>query len=289
MVCSICPRNQGRYTVRNRAKRFVLALVCRGVAVEDDRAILPGGAKACRISNKEIYRALGIENVRHRRDADDSLMLRRLLSLDYVLEHLELPWLPTEQEKVAFFDLLGIDRRRLPRRLYHGANGNQTRYFALKLPIAVDTKTATFAYVDPGKDTDTELRSWGAAHKWLWKALRGKGLGVQVVAIGADHKATRRAKTALRRWSEGASEPDEQIAEGQTQDDPAVKAEMQYIENAIINLDTELMGKYGGFQGTSKRLIELKTLPRSKGTTGVSIDGYESWVSRRLRVLDSDL
>ena len=126
--------------MRNRAKRFVLALVCRGVAVEDDRAILPGGAKACRISNKEIYRALGIENVRHRRDADDSLMLRRLLSLDYVLEHPELPWLPTEQEQVAFFDLLGIDRRRLPSRLYHGANGNQTRYFALKLPIAANAR-----------------------------------------------------------------------------------------------------------------------------------------------------
>ena len=70
-------------------------------------------------------------------------MLRRLLSLDYVLEHPELPWLPTEQEKVAFFDSLGIDRRRLPKRLYHGANGNQTRYFALKLPIAADAKTAT--------------------------------------------------------------------------------------------------------------------------------------------------
>ena len=52
--------------------------------------------------------------------------------------------------------------------------GRQTRYFALKLPIAVAAKTATFAYVDPGKDTDTELRSWGAAHEWLWRALRGK-------------------------------------------------------------------------------------------------------------------
>ncbi len=28
-------------------------------------------------------------------------MLRRLLSLDYVLEHPQLPWLPTEQEKVG--------------------------------------------------------------------------------------------------------------------------------------------------------------------------------------------
>ena len=48
--------------------------------------------------------------------------------------------LPTEQEKVAFFDSLGIDHWQLPKRLYHGANGNQTRYFALKLPIACDAQ-----------------------------------------------------------------------------------------------------------------------------------------------------
>ena len=272
---------------RIRAWRFVRTLVERGLAVEDDRAIFPGGARACRIFNKAIYRALRIENVRHHREAETSVMLRRLLSLDYVLEHPELPWLPTEQEKVGCFELLGIDRNLIPYRVYQGANGNQLRYFALKLPIACDAKTATFVYVDPGKDTDTELRSWGAAHKWLWKALRRKSLGVQVVAIGADHKATRRAKTALRRWSEGASEPDEQIVEGQAQDDPAVKAEMQYIENAIINLDTELMGKYGGLQGIAERRSYLKNLPKSSGSIGVTVDGFETWVSYRLNAQES--
>ena len=73
-----------------------------------------------------------------------------------------------------FFESLGIDRKLFPHRVYQGAVGKQTRYFSLKLPIAVAAKTATFAYVDPGNDTDTELRSWGAAHQWLWKALRGK-------------------------------------------------------------------------------------------------------------------
>ena len=274
---------------RSRAERFVRALVDRRLAVEDDRAIFPGGARACRISNKEIYRVLGIENVRHRRDADDSVMLRRLLSLDYVLEYPQLSWLPTEQEKVGFFESLGIDRRRIPHRIYQGAVGKQTRYFALKLPIAVDTKTATFAYVDPGKDADTEQRSWGAAHEWLWRALRLKGVEVQGVVIGADHTATRRSKAALQSWSNGAEEQGEQRAAGPTQDDSPVKAEMQYIENALVKLDTAIVAKYSGVKGISKRLIELKTLPRSKGATGVSIDGYETWVSRRLRMLDADL
>ena len=56
-----------------------------------------------------------------------------------------------------------------------GAVRKQNRYYALKLPIAVDAKTAIFVYVDPGNTTDTELRSWGAAHEWLWRALRGCG------------------------------------------------------------------------------------------------------------------
>ena len=262
---------------------------CSPTAVEDDRTIFPGGARACRIFNKEIYRKLGIENVRHRREVDDSLMLRRLLSLDYVLENPELPWLPTEQEKVAFFDLLGFDRRRLPHRLYHGANGNQTRYFALKLPIAANAKTATFAYVDPGRYTDTELRSWGAAHEWLWRALRGKGIQVRAVVVGADHTATRRSKAALRSWSNGASEQGVQKAEGPTQDDPAVKAEMQQIEDVMRRGDRAGLSKYGGFQGATLRLIEFRKLPQSKGASGASIDGYETWVSRRLRMLDAEL
>ena len=267
---------------RKRAFRFVRDLLDRGLAVEDALPHKRGRAKACRISNKEIYRALGIENVRHRREANDSLMLRRLLSLDYVLENPELPWLPTEQEKVAFFDSLGIDRRRLPQRLYHGADGNQARYFALKLPIAANAKTATFAYVDAGRYTDTELRSWGAAHEWLWRALRLQGIEVRAVVIGADYKTTVRAEAALKTWSSRAGKQSSQREYGPSRNDPDVKVEIQHIEAALNSADTRIMAKYGGVQAISYRLIELKDLPKSGGP-GATIDGYETWVSDRLR------
>ena len=117
--------------------------------------------------------------------------MRRLLSLDYILEHAELAWLPTEQEKVRCLEALDLPLCLLPRRVYGGAVKEQKRYFALKLPVAVDTKTATFAYVDPGKQTDTEIRSWGDAHRQLWSALRAKGLQVHVVAIGGGREAAR--------------------------------------------------------------------------------------------------
>ena len=274
---------------RTRALRFVRTLVERGLAVEFDLPNNNGGAKGCRIINKTIYRELGIENVRHRREAEDSLLLRRLLSLDYVLEHPELPWLPTEKEKVAFFELLGIDRHRIPHRIYQGAVGKQTRYFALKLPIAADAKSATFGYIDPGNTTDTELRSWGAAHEWLWRALRGKGIKIQVVSIGLDFDDTIRSETALKRWSNGAGGSSKQAVEGQTQDDPKVKAEMQLIENAILKVDTIFMAKYGGVQSASKRFIALRNLPKSKVEPEAAIDSYEIWLSSRLRMQDVDL
>ena len=146
-------------------------------------------------------------------------MLRRLLSLDYVLEYPELPWLPTEQEKVQFFELQGIDRKLLPHRVYQGAVGKQTRYFALKLPIAVDVKIATFAYVDPGKDTDTELRSWGAAHEVALEGLAGERYpGSCRRNWSGSMTATRRSKAALQ--SDGARERVKQGVHNSGRSDP---------------------------------------------------------------------
>ena len=164
-------------TETKRAHRFVKALVARKAAVENENFMFSGGARPCRISSNAIYRALGVENIRHRRRAGKSVVMRRLLSLDFVLEHPGMNWLPAEPEKVEFFEKLGLSRRLIPRRIYYGVAGNQKRYFALKLPLAVDPEIVTFAYVDPGHQI--ELHSWGAAHG-LWDALRKKGRQVRV-------------------------------------------------------------------------------------------------------------
>ena len=197
--------------------------------------------------------------------------------------------LPTEQEKVAFFDSLGIDRNRIPHRIYQGAVCKQTRYFALKLPIACNAKSATFVYVDPGKDTDSELRSWGGAHEWLWRALRGKGIEVRAVVIGADYKATIRAETPLQTWSRRAAEQSSQLANGTSRNHTDVNAEIRSIENAVLSGETDIIDKYGGLHGVSERLGYLKNLPKASGTVGPTIDDYETWVSDRLREQEADL
>ena len=121
---------------RWQALRFVRAMSERRLAADETLE----GRKVCRICGRGIYRALGAEDIRHRRTASDEVLLRRLLSLDYVIEHSGLPWLPTEPEKVAAFEALGIERELLPSRLYRGAAGDTRRYFPLKYGSIIEQR-----------------------------------------------------------------------------------------------------------------------------------------------------
>ena len=183
-------------THHERARRLVRALIAQGLAAEDNIPGIRMTGRVCRIFGRRLYRALGAEDIRHRRVASPTVLMRRLLSLDYVLEHPDLPWLPTEAEKVGAFETLGIERRLLPSRLYRGAAGSTKRYFPLKLPIALDTDCALFVYADPGHDTPKALRSWGAAHRGLWMALAELGRSVEVVAVVRTDEELDRAEAS---------------------------------------------------------------------------------------------
>ena len=258
---------------RKRAYRFVKTLVDRRAGVEIEDAVFNGGGKTCRISSKPIYRAMEIENIRHRRKATVSVLRRRLLSLDFVLEHPGMNWLPTEGEKVEFIEGLGVHSNLIPRRIYYGAVGAQKRYFALKLPVAGGENTVTFAYVDPGHATAVELHSWGAAHGPLWDAIRAKGRRVEVIAIGAELDAVLRADRALQLWA--AAEPGK-VTAGLT-----VKQEISAISDAIDNRDMEFLAQYGGMGEAGKRYMALRKLPEAELAEGVSIDDYSTYRASR--------
>ena len=110
----------------SRAQRFVQTLVDMKFAVEEPIPVIRrmDRTQACRITHKSIYRELGVPNIRHRKVADPAAYLRRLLSLDYVIEHADLEWLPTEEEKVFL-----LHRSRCPEEpaaqtdLYRGGRG----------------------------------------------------------------------------------------------------------------------------------------------------------------------
>ena len=202
LVClhsGVFTRAQWRYFFddphREPVRRFVCKLLDRSAGVEDERALFPGGGRAVYITQKPIYRALGIPDVRHRRGtkATTQVLMRRLLSLDYLIERPTLGWLPTEAEKVQRFTALGIDRAMLPYRTYDEGEPAQKRFVALKCPVAVDAQAATFVYVDPGLTTDSELRAWGADFRRARRRRRhgfrgGRPSRVRAQTLGARRR-----------------------------------------------------------------------------------------------------
>ena len=171
-----------------------------------------------------------------------------------------------------------MPRRLIPRRVYYGVAGNQKRYFALKLPLAVDPETVTFAYVNPGHQTDTELHSWGAAHGPLWDALRKKGRQVRVIGIAVENATLDRTDRLLERWA--AAQP------GTSDEGLTPKQEIKAIQDAMIRRDTEFFTPYGGQGPAMKRAAALMNMTAAKLTEGVSIDDYSTW--RAVRFADRD-
>ena len=259
---------------RWQALRFVRAMSERRLAADETLE----GRKVCRICGRGIYRALGAEDIRHRRTASDEVLLRRLLSLDYVLEHTDLSWLPTELEKVGAFQALGIERRILPSRLYRGAAGNTRRYFPVKLPVALEAERAVFVYVDPGHDTTTALRSWAVAHRGLWEALRERGRSIEVVAVVRTVRELGRARTILEGWTNTSTASGPSAA---PEPDSAARREIVRIEQAIRAKDERVLKEYGDLQACLKRIVELNDLHRSS-TPGTLIHGFATWRSKRL-------
>ena len=262
----------------NRAQRFVQSLVALQLALEEPIPVLrrENRTRACRITHKGIYRELGIPNVRHRKFADPGVYLRRLLSLDYVIDHPHLEWLPTEEEKVLYCKGVGVPKDRIPRRIYTGAAGAVTRYFNLKLPIA-GGRTSTFVYVDPGNGTSTELRHWGRAHAHVWSVMRGRGITIHVAAIGVNPDADTRARAVLEGWAR-----EETRVQAGSPYEAAAQKELDEISSALDTFDSEVLARLGGFQKAGLRYRELTGMLAKPAPHNIRIDTFEIWRSRRI-------
>jgi hypothetical protein len=85
-----------------------------------------------------VYRAIGRENLRNRREHSVEHIRTKLAVLDFVLAHLDYRYLETETEKVDYLcRKLSIGRAPLPARRYKGAIREKTtdRYFIGKFPL----------------------------------------------------------------------------------------------------------------------------------------------------------
>ena len=232
---------------RIHATRFMQR--CGAIAVEErwNGTTL----RVCRIVARPVYRALGAEHIRHRREAAAALLVRRLLAFDYVLDHPDRPWLPTEDEKVAALTAVGVPEAALPRRVYPatGTGQGQTRYFVNKLPVALDATHGTFVFVQGTDDTPRALETWGDSHAAVWDALRAAGRAVKVVVVGRDRDPLEAGETVLSQWTTAG--PPDAHATGEA-------AELAALRLAVAETRTAALARYGGFEGAVQRLIQLE-------------------------------
>ena len=261
---------------RNRALRFVRRLLRRRHGVQETLDGLPTTTRPCRIAAKALYRALDLERVPHPR-ASAWVRLRRLLSLDYVLDHPQPPWLPTEREKVWALEALGLSRRLFPCRHYAGHAQGRRRYFARNLPLALEPARATFVYVDPGRDTDSELLSWGAEHAPLWAALRAQERPVHVVAVARDDLRRERAEKVLRRWTRPGPEAEFRPLS------PEEEQSIRRIEQAVLANDQKYLAQYGGaVKALDYRQMLLDRTDAPTPQNRIRIDQGRTWLSVRI-------
>jgi len=103
---------------------------------------------------RRLYRQIGRENIRNRREHEIQFIHRRIAILDYVLANQHRNYLETEPDKLTYFCGHNIPSHVLPSKTYHGQPTAQptVRYFVDKFPLFLDvdgssSPVATFSYV----------------------------------------------------------------------------------------------------------------------------------------------
>ena len=138
------------YCLRRQYTAFTQTSNGKNVQLFLDRLVARHIAARCRyradrghiyhLHHRGLYRALGVEHDRNRRDASPARIARKLMLLDVVLSEPTAEWVATGTDKVALFTTrFGVRLEDLPRRtlVAQGANPHTTHYFFEKLPIAV--------------------------------------------------------------------------------------------------------------------------------------------------------
>ncbi len=254
---------------RELARRFIER--CGKAAVEEPWN--GSGLRLCRIASRPLYEALRAEHVRHRREATPEVTLRRLLSLDCVLDHLDESWLPTEREKVAALTAAGVPQHVLPGRLYQGAGKATRRHFVHKLPLALDAERATFVFAQAEDETPSGLSTWGGQHAALWAALRAAGRAVEVVVAGRDPVRLEAAERVLAGWTRAP-----RAAAGA----PESAAEIASIRKAVAALDLDALEAWGGLNDAIARCAALEEASERSRPQGPAITAGRTWRSRRV-------
>lgn len=150
------------FTGAHRGKRssvFARKLLNNGHAAVRDYM---GYGSIYHLFSRTLYGEIEKGNLRNRRAHSFEFIRTRLVLLDFVLMHLDLQYLESEQDKLHFFcRTLRVEREFLPAKVYEGGPGSRPtiRYFVDKFPVSVapplpaSPPVVTLSYVDSGSGT----------------------------------------------------------------------------------------------------------------------------------------
>jgi len=116
---------------------------------------LAKGGTAYHLFSRRVYRQIGRENLRNRREHELEYIRARIAMLDFVLGNLEHNYLETEPDKVAYFcDELRLAKHHLPSKTYSGRyiETPTIRYFVDRSPMffpapSSSSRAVTFTYI----------------------------------------------------------------------------------------------------------------------------------------------
>ncbi len=126
----------------------------------------PKSGKVYHVFSCRLYRQIGRENLRNRREHEIEYIQRRIGILDFVLSHPQWKYLETEPEKVSYFcDHLKVPIHFLPVKIYYGQKTSQptVRYFVDKFPMflcsdpSFPSPVVTFTYLQGPEASLTEF------------------------------------------------------------------------------------------------------------------------------------
>jgi len=129
--------------------------------------------------SRRLYRQIGRENLRNRREHEIEFIRQRIAMLDFVLANPERSYLETEPEKVRFFcEQLRVPSHFLPARTYHGQRRSHPtiRYFVDKFAMFLGDAplippVVTFTFIQGSEANMTEFVHHLEAYLPLFRQL----------------------------------------------------------------------------------------------------------------------
>ena len=159
-------------------------------------------ARIYHLRHRELYEAIGDPDSRLRRPPAVPRALERLMVLDAIMEHPDIVWLATPEEKVAHLTTLtNIRLEDLPHLVVGQGDARQVRYFPDRLPIGIHPEgrvVLVYLLVDPLHD---EFRAFLTRH-----AAMLSGLPAWTVRVGLPAHLAGRAQEMLQAaWAQIAT------------------------------------------------------------------------------------